>query len=490
MIYNKYIKSTYSNLAKLTLQDLRNNKKESVFFSKYTKEEIVKYLTKPESYQKQLRTACQFLYSTSNHFRRLVDYFGKMALFYYIIIPYKIGDSGINKKMYKNAFIKVADRLNKFNIPHEFQKIMTVCFREDVFFGYIYETEDSFFIRQIPSDACIITTVEDSVYNYSVDFNYFQTRESQLASYGDEFVEKYNLYKNSKGSDPSLRYQEIDSRKSICIKINEDNPTVAIPPFAGVLESLFELVDYKSLVLANTELQNTKLISFKIETNKDTGEPMLDDVMRQKFYSEIGDQMPMRVGYVITPFSAESFSFANTANTMMNQVANAEEEYFNSAGVSSMLFNGNRASSAALIQSIKTDFDIVKSVLRQIERWINRLLKTDSDSKYKFKISILDVTSFNIDEVYKRAKESATYGTPVKSILAALNGYNPSDLINMGYLENDILELRDTVFSEPLLSSNTLSSESTNEGGRPQSDEPLSDSGQTTRDKGTAADRI
>lgn len=65
--------------------------------------------------------------------------------------------------------------------------------------------------------------------------------------------------------------------------------------------------------------------------------------------------------------------------------------------------------------SIKSDEEIVFQLLTQIERWLNRYLK----SQFKdlmFNVSILPVTRFNQGEMYKMYLENAQYGVPVKTI--------------------------------------------------------------------------
>lgn len=487
-VYENYLRASYAKLARLSLQDLRSNKKDSVLYSKYSRDDITKWLKNPEASSKNLRAACNFLYLSSHHFRRIVEYFARMPLLSYIIIPYGTNDIK-NKKMYKLAYNKVVDLLNLMNIQHEFKKILTTIFIQDIFFGYIYETLDSFFIKQLPTDFCLISSVEDSVYNLAFDFNYFSSREDQLENYGEEFVQKYWMYKGKgdKKGDMGLRWQELDSLKTIVIKLNEEIPFPA-PPFAGVLESIYSLEDHKALFLAKTELENTRMLSFKIPLDENN-QITMDDIMRQKFYGEIGNEMPDRVGYIISPFDVKDHVLTSN-NNGIDTVSVAETEFYNSVGVSQMLFNNEKASSAAIKDSITSDFDIVCGVLRQLERWITRKIK-NMDSKYKFKCSILNVSNYNKKDVFAMLKEAATYGTPVKMAMAAVCGYNPSDLLHMGQLENEILELRGSTFSEPLLSSNTLSSDINNDGGRPESDDDdLGDDGIKTKDSDANKNRV
>lgn len=474
------MRSSFARLAKVTLQDLRSNKKESVFFSKYTKEDIVSHLKSPQLREKQLRNAVNFIYGASSHFRRLVNYFAKMSLLSYIIVPYGVDTAKDNSKTFKAAYNKVVNITNTMNIPHEFQKVLTVAFRDDVFYGYVFETDQSFYIYQLPSDFCKIANIEDGVFNPAFDFQFFDSRQEMLEFYGDEFKSKYNAYK----SDSKLRWQELDSNRSICIKVNEDI-LYPMPPFAGVLESLFDIEDFKALQKVKSELENTKLIHFKLPVDKEDNSIAMDDELRKKFYREINEQVPDQVGVVVSPFESDEYSFENN-NVGLDTVSKSVNFFWSSAGVTELLFNSDKSSSAVMQYSIKSDFDIVCGVIRQIERWINRRLKY-MESKHKFKISILDVNRYNQKEMFDMFYKAGQVGAPVKQAIAATLGYNPSDILNMSYLENEILEMRDTMYNEPLLTSTTMSPDS--EGGAPEKDEPLTDEGQQTKDNDSNKNR-
>lgn len=478
--YNKYLKSVFSKLTKLSLSDIRD-KKESVFFSKYTKESVVKWLQDPNKNQKQLRQLVNYLYVVSSHFKRLIDYFSKMCLFYYVIIPYGMSDKKINKKMYKSAYNKTAEVLNNMNIPHEFKKIMTIVFTQDIFYGYCYSSESSFYIRQLPEDYCRISSIEDGTFLYEFDLSYFSTREDIVDSYGEEFRTKYNLYKANNGNK-NFRWQEIDGENSICIKFNEEIP-YCCPPFSGVLEALFAIQDYKALFLAMTEIQNIKLLSFKIPLDEN-GNMSMDDNLRQKFYSEIESELPARVGLVISPFEISEHTFEKT-NVGIDFVSSAENSFFSEAGVSQMLFNNEKATSAIIQDSISADFDVVNGVVRQLERWVNKRIK-NLNSNYKFKINILPVSSYNQQKMFDMYYKASNSGLPTKMYLTAVAGLSPSDTFNMGEIE-DIFDIRDSIFNKPLYSSSTLSSD---EGGRPKTDDgEITESGEQTRDDETNSNR-
>ena len=174
-----------------------------------------------------------------------------------------------------------------------------------------------------------------------------------------------------------------------------------------------------------------------------------------------------------------------------DDVAKAENSMWKQAGVNNILFGGGEdPSSSTLSLSTVNDQMIVFAMMRQIERWINRKLKSVSTA-VKFKVNILDVTYFNRQEVHDRFVKDGQYGMPVRSAIMATSGYSPSDVENMQYLENTVLNL--AANEVPLVSSNTQSAADSNaatdEGGRPTNaseGKALTDAGENSSEEDLA----
>ena len=155
------------------------------------------------------------------------------------------------------------------------------------------------------------------------------------------------------------------------------------------------------------------------------------------------------------------------------------------AGVNKILFGGGEDPSASTLSLCTVnDQMIVVAVMRQLERWVNRKLKSVSSS-YKFRINFLPVTHYNIAEMHDKYLKDATYGLPTRRAALATAGYAGTDYEDMMYLENEILGLSNG--EVPLKSSNTQSGAvAGDEGGRPTNEskgEGLSDAGNVTADR-------
>lgn len=174
-----------------------------------------------------------------------------------------------------------------------------------------------------------------------------------------------------------------------------------------------------------------------------------------------------------------SFEKSNVGDT--DTISEAEQNLFTTAGVSSLLFNNESASSNALLLSIKADQAITYGIVKSIEDVVNRYIQSTSDGK-NFRVNFLDCSPFNRKELGDGYLKAAQYGFPTLSMYAATQGLNQAELDSMSFLESDVLGLHDMFV--PLQGSSTLSaSETSDEGGAPQKDiGELSDSGEQSRE--------
>ena len=242
----------FALINKRIIRDL-NRKKGNVnpSFYLYDKERIIEFLKNPYKNEKEMRRAVIYMYNASPHFRRLIQYFTTLTDLSYYVSPTKIDPATANKKTVNRNYRRVLNMLSSFNIKSQFPKIITVCLREDVFYGTIHPGTDYSTIQRLPSDYCSITSIENNVFNVTFDFEFFTKYPAQLDYYPEEFRIKYELYQKSKkdrGKDSVvLRYQELDSPNSFAIKCNADIEEYAIPPFVGILREIFDIEDLSCL---------------------------------------------------------------------------------------------------------------------------------------------------------------------------------------------------------------------------------------------------
>lgn len=474
------VSDKFAAWAKLITRDLNNNTVTPTF-SLYTKEDIIRFLSNPYRYEKQLRDAVIYIYSASSHFRRIIKYFVGLNDFAYVVQPYKVDPKTANVRSINRNYRKVLNVLSSMSIKTQFPKILTVCLREDTFYGTMHITNDNITIQQLPSDYCAIATVEGNVPNVSFDFSYFDSHLDMLEYYPAEFTLKYNQYREKR----HIRWIELDAPTSFAVKCNNDILAYSIPPFVGILRALYDLEDYQNLKLTRTALENYAMLAMKLPMDDD-GNWLLDYGKAREFWANLDTVLPDEVGSVLTPMDIEKISFekSNTGDT--DTIQDCEENIFTTAGVSSLLFNNPKASANALLLSIKADQAITYEIVKSIQDVINRYIQSLSFGK-NFRTEFLDVSRFNSKEAGDAYLKACTYGIPLVSYYAASQGLGQAELDSMAYLENNVLELNKLF--KPLQSSTQMSSAdieseaATDEGGAPTKDiGEVSDSREVNRE--------
>lgn len=475
----------FAAINKMILRDLNDytSRYGKSFFNKYTKDDIARYLRSPHLNAGRLRDAIRYVYGASPHFRRLISYFVGLNDFAYIVSPYRIDPAKANPRTTGVNYRKTLRILSSMNIPSQFKKILRVCLREDVFYGTLHVSEDSIMVRQLPSDYCAISVIENNVPNVTFDFMYFDIYPKLLKNYPDEFSVKYEKYRKDMAH---YRYQELDAPTSFAIKCNNDILAYPLPPFAGILRELYDLEDYKDLKLTKTALENYAMLVMTLPMDDD-GNWQLPYGQATEFWANLDAVTPEEVGTILSPMEVNKISFekSNTGDT--DTIADAEENLFTAAGVSSLLFNNRKASAAALALSIKVDQAFTYEIVKSINDMLNRYIQAQPCGKY-FTVSILDCSPFNRDELGAQYIKACQYGLPMISAYAASQGLSQDALDNMSFLENDVLHLPDMF--HPLQSSATMTSDDneapTEEGGRPPvDDDELTESGENSRAHGS-----
>ena len=489
-IMAKYATLAFANLKKNIVQDLINSRNESIIYKRYSKEDIVKMLDNPQKHEKELRELSGFIYLVSSHYRRLVDYYSTILLYNYTVVPTKVQSKAPNKKKYLEDYYRVVNLCEKCNLAHEASKAIKVAVRDGVFYGICYQTEDSFYIKPFDSRYAKISSIEDGVFMFSVDLAYFSGKEYLLDMYGADFKRAYTLWKGDKEKgikgDKTKKWYEVPT--GLVIKIDESDPIHSFPLWLGTLLSVLDIEDYKLLKKAKAENDNYKVLSAKMDVDEN-GVPLMDYEIASKYYGQMASNLPDGIGLLLSPFAVDEFSFQSSTASDRDAVSDAENVFWESAGVSPLLFGSPKAtSSASLTLSVKPDEAIAFSLLKQFERALNKNIKK-LNLEYNFKLQFSNQSIFNSDEIINRWAKACQYGVDGKMYYASSLGMSPSDVLGMSYLEN-ALDLATKKWIHPLVSSNTQSS--LEEGGRPTNESQgkgLQESGEQTKESDANSNR-
>ncbi len=412
------ISERFAVLNRLITRDLNNNTNTPTF-SLYTKDNITEYLSNPYTYERQLRRAVTYIYGASSHFRRLIQYFTGLSDLSFVVSPYRIDPKTANVKSVNRNYRKVLNAMSAMNVRSQFPKILTVCLREDTFYGTMWVTNDNITIQQLPSDYCAISTIEGNVLNVTFDFSYFDAHSQYLEYYPAEFQSKYRTYQSNRRQ----RWQELDSPTSFAVKCNNDILDYSLPPFAGILREVYDLEDYKQLKLTKTTLENYAMLVMTLGID-DEGNWQMDLDKAKEFWRNLDSVLPEEIGSVLSPMPINKISFekANTGDT--NTISEAEQNLFTAAGVSSLLFNNDKASANALLLSIKADQAITFGIVKSIEDVVNRFIQAQSYGK-NFKVTFLDCSPFNRKRDGRHVFEGLSIWAPLYLYVCRVPGNVP-----------------------------------------------------------------
>lgn len=462
-----------------------NAKNKTKFYKKYTSSQVSDYLLDPSKYEKQLRDVSRYLAVSSPQYWRLITYLPSIAILKPYITPFDLDKVMKNVSRTEKVLKTCMKEIDNMSISHEFLKALTVVAREDVFYGYEIETPDSYFIKQLDPNYCRIKGKYDGCFTYEFDFSYFDTYKDELENYSSidiEFKNKYYAFKK----DSNLKWQELNSDKEVCLKFQETFDFIC-PPYVSVFNDLYDIISYKDMSKEKFEQEINTFIGLKMpirdNSNKDN-DFLLDGDTMKAYFAFIQSCLQGKTGLFMSPMEFEPISFGNknSASTSNDVVNNAIKTFWNSTGVADVLFSENK-NAGTLKFSLKTDEGLLFQVYRQIERFLSRKIKKLSNGM--FKVTLPNLTVFNVEEVHNRALKDAQYGFNGAITLAEVtSGLSQNESKGLGFLENEVLKKHKDMI--PVSSSHTLSGKNTDvtdEGGAPPKDEgDLTTSGQQSRD--------
>lgn len=425
--------------------------------SNFTPEQVSRFLQNPVGYEKEMRQLSNYLYNVSGYYKSIIRYFALMPTYSYTIDPVSFPDV-IDQKKGLKAFKKAALEVEKLNLRHEMIKAMKIAFKEDVFYGYEIEDKEKFFILNLDADFCRLSS-KGEMYNFAFDFSYFDRNIGVLDSYPPEFREKYAQYQNH----PIERFIELNPEKTVCFKVNEELEYPLIP-FNSIFESVFDLDEYRKIKKQKTKMDNFLLLTQKIPQGDKNEVDMftINLDLAGQFHDALAQSVPDGISVALSPMDITATRMEKTRSDQ-DTIQQAQRDIFSDAGVPQQIFNTEKNTAVGINKSITTAEQVAFSMLRQMERWVNRKL-SKLTGQYKFKFKLMDQTVFNREEVQDQFHKAATSAIPVKSDYAASLGLTPLEVYNKSILENQILGLND-IF-EPLQTSHTQTNDE-KQGGAP-----------------------
>lgn len=474
----------------LSLIDLTKNK--NITYTTYSRDSLRTYLKNPasESNQKQLRKLSNYLYTVSHVYRRLINFKAyQINCKSWTVYP----DIPLTEDPDQDSILQNYERVTKYvrnmDMKSQILKCMLQAWKNDVVYGFCYgdpEKDGTFFIHLLDPDYCKISSQQyyRGVLNFAFDCSFFDsgTNSYYLDVYDPIFKKLYNKYK----SDNTQRWAELPIENTFCLKINIDNLDYPIPPLSGLFDGIISLADLQAVQDLKDKLEAYKLIYAKIDTisgTKDVDDFEIDLDLANAFYQKLQSAIPDNVALAMSPMKLDSIDFnSNNANDV-NIISKAYENIINANG--GIVLNQNKITNSTSFK-LALQFDSMDAMapIEQINAWqnlwiLNHLGETGMIVEYS------DISPYFIDDRVDKLLKLAQYSVPVKLELASLTNVNPVKERGMSFIEN-ALGIGTMSWATPLVSSNVQSAGLSENGdgsdGRPESDVPLSDEGEATRD--------
>lgn len=405
---------------------------------KYTRKQVRDFLKDPFKNFDKLQDVAQYLKATSGNYYRISKYLSGLPTFDYYIFPNS--KSKIDNKDYtlKN-FMTAAQILEKMKIKYNFRWIFERLIDNGEIYLYEIEDKDGIVYKELPPSFCKISAINKGYYMYKVNLN--KITNSNLDVFPIEIQEAYEQKVDYKDG-----WYQVSEKGFAFNAIG--NYSHGFPVLCMMFDDIMGLEDTKDLFENKTKLDAIKLIHQKIPLDKDN-KPVFDAQITKIYHNATKKGLPEGVSITTNPLDITAIPFENSMTKEFDTIERTEKNIWNSAGISDMIFNNNKASGEALKRSIIADETLVYPFLYMFSNFINSKIE-----KTRFTFTFLETSYFNRDDKLKVYKDMLAYGASRMHFLA-LQGYEPIQIANMLKFEQDILNIDEYLI--PKKTSHTMS---------------------------------
>lgn len=476
---DKFMSGTNSNqynphLAEAYLQDVNMSP------NRLENKHLATMLAHPHKCAKSLRDFSQFLENNIMQFMRTLDYFASSLTYHQELIPLDNAKYIKGKgewEEYEKSRTKVNKYLQKLKpveLCHSFTD--NIC-RHGVAYYYYKECKNKIMMVELPRDYCTITGRNEYGWEFGINLTVFD-RMVGLENVIPELYEQYRIFcMMREAKDPQTSkyaFYRMPMELGWCFTFDEIKPDQS-PPFKQLFKDTLAIVDYKDLLRTKVMLDTVMMLIQKIPFDKNTNRPMMTRPEAEDYVAMTQSNLPVGVKTTASPLEPQLLNFSS-AQTQNNIIGLGEANFFNSAGVSSVLFGGDAKSALTLSYSTKVDTGFIDHLYFQYMNFINFRLSLVS-RKYRWEI-LMYGDRYSDAEKFKEAKEAVTtLNFPMSCVLAYK--YEPWQYENLIALEGELKTKEET---QPILVGSQMSVDDLdNKSGRPEG--ITTDAGEETKSR-------
>lgn len=407
----------------------------------YSRETIERLTQNPRANEDALKDLSQYLFNVVMQFNKLVNYYATIPTFDHFIVQTNADEEDMKLTSFKNSRKKAIGTLEKINLKLTLPNILKGVILEDAKFYYVRELGESITLQEMPAKYCKIINKTEYGYQYAFNMYYFMQSGISVSDFAPEFVSYFEEFINdNKKKISNFYWQPLDPIKAPVFKFDETRAGLT-PPLMGLFQDSAEIDHYKKLLKTKTQLEVWKIIVGKIPMKQDSKGAVvannfaIDPIVAGQYTAILQAGVPDGVKVATTPFDLDTVNF-DQSQTQNNIVGYSQDNFYNSAGSTPVLFGAGSPNASGLNASIKVDEAYVLHMYRQFERFLNAYMKTKT-GKYRFKVVFPDLTRFNYKDKLEDYLKSAQFGYS-KTLVSVAMGINPDDMINLLMYENSI----------------------------------------------------
>lgn len=424
------------------------------------KSRLHKALQNPADNIEILQSMSASMTNTQGILKEFLIYKSNILTYDHYILPYDMSKMDNKEKLEKSEY-QCALELDRYNLKFNLSWLMENLIKNGALYIYKTHTKQSLVIQEIPMAYCKIIGSINNVMKYAINLK--KITDKNVMQFPEDIRVLWDKYvKGALKNDPNMLDGSYYLLKENSACFNLDYMSiVGVPYYAHIFPELMNLDEVKQAETEAAKLNLFKLIVQKVPLDEN-GDLTIEEQVATLFHQAMRNEVPDSVGVVTTPLPVTSISLSDNVTAQSDKNESIRNDVYNSAGINEELFNGKKSSNEAIALGSVLDTLLPLKLLKQFELWINEDFKNNPKTK-NWKLTFVDATKYNQDSKVKFAKEMITTYYSKKQYFAYC-GLTPLEVLNTLKYE-EVSEISERML--PLVTSHTLSGESSENVGRP-----------------------
>ena len=428
-------------------------------FKSYSKEEIIKIVENGDSVARA--ELSKYFFTVSGIYKRVILHYATFLTYSWIVVPYlKHTNTPIEMtdKAVKKAYYNATDFCTSFQIQRKCGLFAKDVLVTGAYYGILHDQGDKVVIQDLPFRYCRTRFKnQDDIDIIEFNLEFFDSiqdtglRQQILKTYPKVVQKEYKAYKKNKDRS---KWMFLPAEMGIYFSFFEEKPF-----FLDLIPLLVDLEDYKDIDKERNRKALKKIITSTVPIDNE-GHLIFEPDEALEMHKGICQMVKNNPDIdVITSYNKTDILDLSSKDDQKTEVDNVLNLIYESAGLSKEFFFST--TEAGLRYSTYNDLSMMMILGDRFAHFFTTLLNYKfSNTKTKFKLIILPVSRYTLEEYSERAEKQASFGYSFLTPIVA-TGLDQTNLSNLKALENDLLELDEIL--KPLQSSYTQSGKASGE---------------------------